>query len=557
MSHHHPHHHPHHRPLHTAQALHTFFHTLSPTSLLSARTGTITHLRIPPGHQAAFPPSLILTPSDQHLEHVVTGLVLPVYTSRGEFWAYDGIYRVTGRKRISTWVVAELAKVGMGEDPVVVGKKNAEVKSIFGGVRDDDGGGGGGGLEVHWTLPPPPPPPPAPTPPAQAPQRVRSGEGERQRESAPSSVAASVYMAHPPPMFSAPEMLRADSETIGASDYGSLRDRLAAMHIPVVPPPPPPHKDKPYSPEPRDTKLEGCRDREERRARYEDRMMFSSGSSERRRYKEPKEERKERKERKEKEKSARSDEEKMMKKKLPEAPLPPPPPRKSSPPMATTTAVVTPIVVPMVQPKEKVAPCESVDELSKGDEYTEISAPTEVMVSSLSDSGFIPVENDDDDESDRWSVLSTGPVDRQWTMLYEEKDEVVQFINPRDLPILISALRAATPHGKPNTTTRPQHLSNNSLPSKKDDVATIARLAPPFNKGGNTIHDQSSRSLSGSVEHAERRCYTSVQPLKAKRVREEYRYPTDSSKSTVYAALVSGVFKHEFSSSQCINLDLQ
>jgi hypothetical protein len=41
-------------------------------------------------------------------------------------------------------------------------------------------------------------------------------------------------------------------------------------------------------------------------------------------------------------------------------------------------------------------------------------------------SGYSAPESEDDgDESDRWSVLSTGPVDRQWTVVYEEKDEVV------------------------------------------------------------------------------------------------------------------------------------
>ena len=34
-------------------------------------------------------------------------------------------------------------------------------------------------------------------------------------------------------------------------------------------------------------------------------------------------------------------------------------------------------------------------------------------------------KGDDEDESDRWSVLSTGPVDRQWTVVFEEKEEVV------------------------------------------------------------------------------------------------------------------------------------
>ncbi|KAA8894201.1 hypothetical protein FN846DRAFT_975448 [Sphaerosporella brunnea] len=33
--------------------------------------------------------------------------------------------------------------------------------------------------------------------------------------------------------------------------------------------------------------------------------------------------------------------------------------------------------------------------------------------------------SEDDDESDRWSVLSTGPVDRQWTVVFDEKEETV------------------------------------------------------------------------------------------------------------------------------------
>jgi hypothetical protein len=34
-------------------------------------------------------------------------------------------------------------------------------------------------------------------------------------------------------------------------------------------------------------------------------------------------------------------------------------------------------------------------------------------------------EEEGDGDSDRWSVLSTGPVDRQWTVVFEEKEEVV------------------------------------------------------------------------------------------------------------------------------------
>lgn len=60
------------------------------------------------------------------------------------------------------------------------------------------------------------------------------------------------------------------------------------------------------------------------------------------------------------------------------------------------------------------------------DGYTDVSGPGEVMAASLSESNFLPMrESVEDDESDRWSVLSTGPVDRQWTMVFEEKDEVV------------------------------------------------------------------------------------------------------------------------------------
>ncbi|KAI5801129.1 hypothetical protein EDC01DRAFT_780857 [Geopyxis carbonaria] len=50
---------------------------------------------------------------------------------------------------------------------------------------------------------------------------------------------------------------------------------------------------------------------------------------------------------------------------------------------------------------------------------------------SMSESGYSHIGRSDgdggdgDDESDQWSVLSTGPVDRQWTVVFEEKDEVV------------------------------------------------------------------------------------------------------------------------------------
>lgn len=44
---------------------------------------------------------------------------------------------------------------------------------------------------------------------------------------------------------------------------------------------------------------------------------------------------------------------------------------------------------------------------------------------SMTDSEYTKLSGSEDMDSDRWSVLSTGPVDRQWTVVYTEKDEVV------------------------------------------------------------------------------------------------------------------------------------
>jgi len=59
--------------------------------------------------------------------------------------------------------------------------------------------------------------------------------------------------------------------------------------------------------------------------------------------------------------------------------------------------------------------------------YTDVP---DALENSISGSTYsLPSANgkgdDDDDQSDRWSVLSTGPVDRQWTVVFEEKEEVV------------------------------------------------------------------------------------------------------------------------------------
>lgn len=45
----------------------------------------------------------------------------------------------------------------------------------------------------------------------------------------------------------------------------------------------------------------------------------------------------------------------------------------------------------------------------------------------MTESGYSNISSDqsggDGEDSDCWSVLSTGPVDRQWTVVFEEKDE--------------------------------------------------------------------------------------------------------------------------------------
>jgi len=52
----------------------------------------------------------------------------------------------------------------------------------------------------------------------------------------------------------------------------------------------------------------------------------------------------------------------------------------------------------------------SISRQSEGDEY-------------MTDSEYGNLSKSDIDDCDKWSVLSTGPLDRQWTVVYTEKDE--------------------------------------------------------------------------------------------------------------------------------------
>lgn len=52
----------------------------------------------------------------------------------------------------------------------------------------------------------------------------------------------------------------------------------------------------------------------------------------------------------------------------------------------------------------------SISRQSEADEY-------------MTDSEYGNLSKSDFDDCDRWSELSTGPIERQWTLVYTEKDE--------------------------------------------------------------------------------------------------------------------------------------
>ena len=55
--------------------------------------------------------------------------------------------------------------------------------------------------------------------------------------------------------------------------------------------------------------------------------------------------------------------------------------------------------------------------------FADISGP--MSESQYSTTSGCESEKDSGDESDNWSVLSDGPVDRQWTVVFDEKEELV------------------------------------------------------------------------------------------------------------------------------------
>lgn len=90
--------------------------------------------------------------------------------------------------------------------------------------------------------------------------------------------------------------------------------------------------------------------------------------------------------------------------------MPPPPP----PPTRVTTTLGTPNGT---NTEGSGLDCKLMDE-----SIINISKQSE---EDMSDSEYGNVTRSEIEDCDRWSELSTGPVDRQWTVVYEEKDELV------------------------------------------------------------------------------------------------------------------------------------
>lgn len=93
-----------------------------------------------------------------------------------------------------------------------------------------------------------------------------------------------------------------------------------------------------------------------------------------------------------------------------EYPMPPPPPPPSRVPTTTGTNANNIF-------EDAGLDCKLMDE-----SIVSISRHSE---GSMSESEYGNVTRSEIEDCDRWSELSTGPVDRQWTVVYEELDELV------------------------------------------------------------------------------------------------------------------------------------
>jgi hypothetical protein len=95
------------------------------------------------------------------------------------------------------------------------------------------------------------------------------------------------------------------------------------------------------------------------------------------------------------------------------------------------SSVNLPPTPPAVEDDDVVVPEEYMRQDDDRDDEYHTKTPTAESyadlgsASSMSESTYSNIDGVDDDDSDRWSVLSTGPVDRQWTVVFSEKEETV------------------------------------------------------------------------------------------------------------------------------------
>lgn len=113
-------------------------------------------------------------------------------------------------------------------------------------------------------------------------------------------------------------------------------------------------------------------------------------------------------------------------------PGPPPPTRRT-----TNAGIIVPqmeeyFIPPPPPPPSRVPTMGASSNSNFGDAGLDCKLMDESIISisrqseeSMSESEYGNVTKSEIEDCDRWSELSTGPVDRQWTVVYEEKDELV------------------------------------------------------------------------------------------------------------------------------------
>jgi len=111
---------------------------------------------------------------------------------------------------------------------------------------------------------------------------------------------------------------------------------------------------------------------------------------------------------------------------LPQIVLPPTPPPVADDKVSGSMSSIQSAYFskPPTAPIEMLTPKMEKEKVDVMGSYTDLSM-VQSQYSDFSEGESDEEEEEGDGDSDRWSVLSTGPVDRQWTVVFEEKEEVV------------------------------------------------------------------------------------------------------------------------------------